>query len=84
MLDQVCAEYWFTEFMMNSKFHGHVSAWTIGKWSIIAVKPQTYMNKSGTSVASIAQYYGISPNDICVFQDDIDMEFWKIKSPDMT
>lgn len=46
---------------------------------IIFVKPQTYMNSSGEAVQKFCNYYDINPDDVLVIQDDIDMEFGKIK-----
>lgn len=46
---------------------------------VIYVKPQTYMNLSGDSVIKFVNYYGIEKKDILVIQDDIDMDFGKIR-----
>lgn len=45
----------------------------------ILIKPQTYMNLSGLAVASVARFYKISPSDIWVVQDDIDLPIGKIR-----
>lgn len=39
----------------------------------IFVKPQTYMNLSGNSVARIAKYYKINSKDILIIHDDMDL-----------
>lgn len=41
---------------------------------VILLKPQTFMNNSGESVAPLAAYYGINENDIIVVYDDIYLE----------
>ncbi len=46
---------------------------------IIFVKPQTYMNLSGDSVLSLADYYGIDNEDIFVIYDDISLPLGKIR-----
>ncbi|UOD35178.1 aminoacyl-tRNA hydrolase [Deferribacteraceae bacterium V6Fe1] len=43
------------------------------------LKPQTYMNLSGDSVASLASYFKIESENILVVHDDLDMEFGKFK-----
>jgi PTH1 family peptidyl-tRNA hydrolase len=78
-LDQLCEAEGFTNFLGNKKFHGEVANGLLGKWQIIALKPQTFMNKSGQSVQAIMQYYQIEPHDILVLQDDIDLPFGAIK-----
>ncbi len=41
---------------------------------VILLKPQTFMNLSGDSVAPMAAYYGIAVEDIIVIYDDICLE----------
>jgi PTH1 family peptidyl-tRNA hydrolase len=43
------------------------------------LKPMTYMNLSGQSVSPFMSYYKIDPENLIVIQDDLDMEFGKIK-----
>lgn len=42
-------------------------------------KPQTFMNNSGDAVVKMSNFYKISPKDICVIHDDLDLEFGVIK-----
>lgn len=46
---------------------------------IIFVKPQTFMNLSGDSVLSLADYYGIDNEEIFVVFDDISLPLGKIR-----
>ncbi|HEY5714639.1 MAG TPA: aminoacyl-tRNA hydrolase [Candidatus Gracilibacteria bacterium] len=41
----------------------------------LILKPQTYMNLSGESVLSVADYYKIAPQDIVILSDDLDLPF---------
>ncbi len=43
------------------------------------MKPQTFMNKSGSSVRALADYYKISPEEILVIHDDADFDLGKVK-----
>ncbi len=45
----------------------------------LLVKPQTYMNLSGESIISIADYYNIENSNIIVIHDDLDLPFGTIK-----
>lgn len=40
---------------------------------VLLVKPQTYMNLSGQSVREIMDFYKLSPNQILLIYDDIDI-----------
>lgn len=61
---------------------GFKGAYTILKFidqEIILLKPQTYMNLSGQSVAEIARFYKIPTEDILVIYDDLALETGKIR-----
>ena len=51
----------------------------IGGEKIIIAKPQTYMNLSGESVLAFKSKYKIDNKDIFVINDDIDLDFGKIR-----
>jgi PTH1 family peptidyl-tRNA hydrolase len=47
--------------------------------TIILAKPQTFMNNSGEAVKLLTTFYKISPDNLWVVHDDIDLEFGKIR-----
>ena len=47
--------------------------------NVTLVKPQTYMNLSGESVAPIVKYSNATPADLVVIQDDIDLPLGRIR-----
>ncbi|MGL5514302.1 MAG: aminoacyl-tRNA hydrolase [Sporomusa sp.] len=44
-----------------------------GSQTMLLVKPQTYMNLSGRSVAPLAAFYKVPPENIIVIYDDLDL-----------
>ncbi len=46
---------------------------------VILVKPKTYMNNSGMAVNLIASYYKISPDDIWIIHDELDLPMGTMK-----
>lgn len=46
---------------------------------IIIIKPQTYMNLSGESVAPIADYFRIPKEDILIVVDDVNLSLGKLR-----
>ncbi len=46
---------------------------------LILVKPQTFMNKSGFAVRALLDFYKLTPENIWVIHDDIDLPLGKIK-----
>lgn len=63
----------------RSKFHGQLSDGVIQGQKIIALKPETYMNESGRSVQAAMAFYKIAPEDVIVFQDEIDLAPGKLR-----
>lgn len=46
----------------------------IGDCHVLLAKPQTFMNVSGRSVAALARYYKLSPADVLIVYDELDLE----------
>jgi PTH1 family peptidyl-tRNA hydrolase len=65
----------FPEFTTDNKHQAMVSI----KDDVIMAEPQTYMNKSGKAVKSLASYYKIKPEDILIIHDDADIPLGEIK-----
>ncbi len=63
----------------KKKFNGLYSEVTINKEKVILLKPQTYMNLSGESVARFVNFYKIDIKDILVINDDLDLEVGRIR-----
>ncbi|MQM24955.1 aminoacyl-tRNA hydrolase [Glycomyces albidus] len=51
----------------------------VGGPRVILVKPLTYMNLSGDSVAPLAQYYGIPAESVIAVHDELDIPFGQIR-----
>ena len=46
---------------------------------VMLVKPQTFMNLSGESVAPVVKYHNATPADLLVIQDDIDLPVGRMR-----
>ena len=46
---------------------------------VMLVKPQTFMNLSGESVAPVVKYHNATPADLVVVQDDIDLPVGRMR-----
>ena len=51
----------------------------VGTEKVVLVKPVTYMNLSGESLAEIYNFYKVDTNNIVVIYDDIDLDVGKIR-----
>jgi PTH1 family peptidyl-tRNA hydrolase len=63
----------------RSRFKGEIAEATIAGEKRLLLKPQTFMNDSGESVAVAAQFYKIPPAEIVVIHDEIDLRPGKLR-----
>ena len=70
-LDQIARDYSFSDW--KTKGGAAICEGRIGMTKIRALKPLSVMNRSGLPVAETARYYDISPDQITVFHDEIDL-----------
>ena len=64
------AEQTKTQLLVEAKFFGVVGKLDFDKYLL---KPSTYMNASGKAVAALANYYKITPAEILVIHDELDL-----------
>lgn len=57
----------------ESKFYGYTGSLTLADKAIHLLVPTTFMNLSGKSVATMANFYGIVPEEMLVAHDDLDL-----------
>lgn len=77
VLDKLASKF-NSKFEKNS-FNGLFFTEIIASKKIIFLKPQSYMNLSGDVVRKFVDYYKISPNDILIISDDLDLPIGKIR-----
>ena len=75
-IDVIAASYLLQD--EGKKFSGQLSKGRIGDQTVIALKPQAFMNRSGESVQAAAAFYKIPPENIIVFHDELDLAFGKV------
>lgn len=52
----------------------------LGREKIVIIKPQTFMNESGRAVGEAMRFFKLTPADVVVFYDELDIAFGKIKA----
>jgi PTH1 family peptidyl-tRNA hydrolase len=58
----------------RSKFSGQLSELRVGEQKLALLKPETYMNESGRSIAAAARFFKVESRDLLVVHDDVDLE----------
>jgi PTH1 family peptidyl-tRNA hydrolase len=61
------------------RFHGQAAEGTIGRARVMLLKPETYMNESGRSVAEAANFFKVPPGDVVVIHDEVDLPPGKLR-----
>lgn len=72
------ADYYNVDFNQK-KFNSIYTIVRINNEKIILMKPETYVNLSGSAVLSMMNYFGIDKNDILVISDDFALPLGKIR-----
>lgn len=57
----------------DKSYFGQVARTTINGQTVWLLTPQTYMNLSGKSVAALARFFKIQPDEILVAHDELDI-----------
>ena len=63
----------------RSEHRAEVVKTSFASTPLLLAKPQTYMNLSGESVRPLMDFYKISPQDILVLHDEVDIPFATMK-----
>jgi peptidyl-tRNA hydrolase, PTH1 family len=60
-------------FRLENKFHGDVCKLSLVGNDVWLLKPNTFMNLSGKSVAALARFYKIPPESVLLVHDELDI-----------
>jgi PTH1 family peptidyl-tRNA hydrolase len=63
----------------RQRFQGETSEGQIGGERVLLLKPMTFMNESGRSVAEAQNFFKIELGDVTVFHDEIDLAAMKLR-----
>ncbi|HJG64839.1 MAG TPA: aminoacyl-tRNA hydrolase [Corynebacterium stationis] len=67
------------KFASHKRTNADVAEINIAGRKVIVAKPRTYMNLSGGVVKALANYFKISPANIVVIHDELDMELGEVR-----
>lgn len=62
----------------SEKWKAQVATIGTGSSRVVALKPQTFMNRSGQSVAPAAQFLRVPPPQILVVHDEVDFQLGRL------
>jgi PTH1 family peptidyl-tRNA hydrolase len=76
-LDAIAKEHDFGPW--KKRFQGAVSELQTPAFKVVLLKPATYMNESGRAVGEAMRFYKLTPADVTVFHDELDLEPGKLR-----
>lgn len=76
-VDRIAGDHGFAPW--RAKFQGQLSEGRLGGDKVVLLKPETYMNLSGQSVGEAMRFFKLAPEDVVVFQDELDLAPGKVR-----
>ena len=70
-LDRIATDHGFGPW--RARFQGEVAEGRLGADKVVLLKPATFMNLSGQSVRAAVDFLKLTPDDITVFHDELDL-----------
>ncbi|NSY39011.1 aminoacyl-tRNA hydrolase [Leisingera sp. ANG59] len=70
-LDRIAGDHGFSPW--KSKFQAQICEGNLGGEKVLLLKPQTFMNLSGQSVGEAMRFYKLTPADVVVLHDELDL-----------
>jgi peptidyl-tRNA hydrolase, PTH1 family len=64
----------------RSKFSGRIAEVRVDGLRLGLLKPETFMNESGRSVAAAARFFKVEPAGLVVVHDDVDLEEGRLQA----
>lgn len=76
-VDRIAADHGFPPW--KGKFQGQLAEGRLGVEKVLLLKPETYMNNSGQSVGEAMRFYKLTPEDVIVLHDELDLAPGKLR-----
>jgi PTH1 family peptidyl-tRNA hydrolase len=70
---ELLARKWGVNLALDNKYYGYSARASVNGQDIRLLIPTTYMNRSGQSVGTLANFFKISPENILVAHDELDL-----------
>jgi PTH1 family peptidyl-tRNA hydrolase len=79
MVADLLAERLGAPFKVHKRSGAEIVSGRLGNRSVVVAKPRTFMNESGRHIGPLAKFYSVSPADMIVIHDELDIDFGKIR-----
>lgn len=76
-MDAIAASHGFGPW--RSRFQAMVCEGRLGPSKLLLLKPMTFMNESGRPVGEALRFFGLGPDALTVFHDELDLDPFRVK-----
>ena len=76
-VDEIVRRHSFAPYRV--RFQSLTAEGSLGGGKVLAMKPTTFMNESGRAVGEAMRYYKLTPDDVLVIHDELDLAAGKIR-----
>ncbi len=76
-VDRIAADHGFAPW--RSRFQGMTTEGRLGGAAVVLLKPGTFMNLSGQAVGEALRFYKLTPAELWVFHDELDLASGKLR-----
>ncbi len=76
-VDRIAVDHGFSPW--RSRFQGQIAEGRLGREKVLLLKPATFMNLSGQSVGEAMRFYKLTPGDVTIIHDEIDLGPGKVR-----
>lgn len=77
VIDRIAEDHGFSPW--RAKFQAQTCEGRLGREKVVLLKPETFMNLSGQSVGEAMRFYKLTPEDVVVFHDELDLAPGKVR-----
>ena len=76
-VDRIASDHGFGPW--KAAFKGQITEGRLGSEKVLLLKPATFMNLSGEAVQAVLAFYKLTPDDMTVFHDELDLAPGKVR-----
>ena len=77
VVDEIARRHGFAPW--RKRFHGLTAEGSLDGERVVLLRPETYMNDSGRSVAEAANFFKLPPGEVVVFHDELELPPQKLR-----
>lgn len=70
-MDRIASDHGFSPW--RAKFQGQVCDGRVGGKKVLLIKPETFYNETGRAARAAIDFYKLTPEDVTIFHDEIDL-----------